>query len=203
MRTEFENTLNHHSIPFTTQQNLWREIETNYSEAGRYYHTIAHLNALVSELSSLRASFANWHTIVLAVAYHDIIYNPLKNNNEEKSAELAVARLTDIGLPHALIRQCEQLIRATQKHEAADEETNLFTDADLSILGASPAAYDQYKTQIRREYSIYPDIAYKPGRRKVLEHFLEMPNIFKTIVFRSRYESNARYNLLRELTELD
>jgi predicted metal-dependent HD superfamily phosphohydrolase len=55
---------------------------------------------------------------------------------------------------------------------------------------------------VRREYSIYPDLLYKPGRKKVLQHFLNMEHIFKTIHFYTLYEQNARNNLNREIAEL-
>ena len=46
---------------------------------------------------------------------------------------------------------------------------------------------------------MYPDMMYKPGRKKLLEHFLAMPHIFKTAFFRERLEVQARENLMREL----
>jgi predicted metal-dependent HD superfamily phosphohydrolase len=91
------------------------------------------------------------------------------------------------------------MILATKEHQRSDDETNLFTDADLSVLGADRETYLLYVQQIRAEYSIYPDILYNPGRKKVLEHFLNMENIFKTNEFRTKYESAARKNLEAEI----
>jgi predicted metal-dependent HD superfamily phosphohydrolase len=39
-------------------------------------------------------------------------------------------------------------------------------DADLSILGKDLDTYLAYTKMIRKEYSIYPDFLYKPGRKK-------------------------------------
>jgi predicted metal-dependent HD superfamily phosphohydrolase len=126
----------------------------------------------------------------------------LKQDNEQQSAELAARRLKDIGFPEQEIERCIQFILATQHHKPADAEINLFTDADLGILGAAPAAYAIYTQQIRQEYSIYPDAIYKPGRKKVLQHFLAMPQVYKTEAFSSRLEVQARANLTWELTTL-
>ncbi len=60
-------------------------------------------------------------------------------------------------------------------------------------------AYNDYARQVRQEYSLYPDMIYKPGRRKVLRHFLAMPKIFKTDIFFELYEESARRNLQREM----
>jgi predicted metal-dependent HD superfamily phosphohydrolase len=83
-----------------------------------------------------------------------------------------------------------------KKHAISNNaDTNLFTDADLSVLGESRDQYEKYCFQVRREYAIYPDIVYKPGRKKVISHFLQMERIFKTTAFSDRYEKQARENL--------
>jgi predicted metal-dependent HD superfamily phosphohydrolase len=180
----------------------WNEIEKNYSNPNRHYHNLTHLDNLVAKLSPFKNRFSNWGIIVFAIAYHDIIYNTLKSDNEEKNADLAVKRLKEISFPENLIAQCKAIILATKRHEMADEETNLFTDADLSILGSKPKTYKLYTQQIRKEYKIYPNLVYNPGRKKVLTHFLKMEKIFKTKEFSMKYESQARMNLNEELSAL-
>jgi len=182
---------------------LWSEVEKNYSQTDRHHHTLTHLESLVSELLPLKDRFENWCTIVFAIVYHDIIYRSWKKNNEEKSADLAVVRLREISYPEAEISRCKELILATKQHQPLDEITNLFTDADLSILGCDAATYEAYFNQIRREYSIYPDLIYNLGRKKVLHHFLEMARIFKTDHFYDKYENQARVNLQKELNLLN
>jgi predicted metal-dependent HD superfamily phosphohydrolase len=94
-------------------------------------------------------------------------------------------------------------ILATKGHTVStDNDTNLFTDADLSILGESWELYQEYFQKIRKEYAIYPDAVYNPGRTKVLNHFLSMERIFKTDIFHEKFELNAKNNLTRELVHL-
>ena len=81
-------------------------------------------------------------------------------------------------------------------------DTNYFTDADLGILGQNEAEYLAYCKKIRMEYAMYPDELYYPGREKVIRHFLDMDQIFKTEIFRTRFEKQARYNLDMELNEM-
>lgn len=181
----------------------WKEIEKQYTNNKRYYHNLTHLEKLIAILQEYQPLVKDWDSLLLAVFYHDIIYNVMKTNNEEKSAALAAAKLTDIGCPVQKIMQCRQLILATKTHTpSADADTNLFTDADLSILGQSPEIYHQYCAQIRKEYAVYPDLLYKPGRVKVIRHFLQMERIFKTETFFSRFETRAKENLQWELLEL-
>jgi len=180
---------------------LWNEIKKKYTGRKRHYHNLTHLEALINQLTECRSIINDWETILFSVFYHDIIYNVLKKDNEEKSAELAVKRLSQIRFPLKRIEQCEQQILATKAHTRRDNsDTNLFTDADLSILGQPESTYREYCLQIRKEYSIYPDLIYKPGRKKVVEHFLQMPRIFKTDFFFDKYEQQTRQNLQEELT---
>lgn len=199
IKQQFFAIVNNYIADTNLQNAMWQEIETSYSKSGRHYHTLAHLNAMLAELEVYKHKFTNWDTIIFAIAYHDIVYNTLKSNNEERSADLAVKRLKAISIPEQPIAFCRHLILATKKHEPGDEETNLFTDADLSILGADAETYRRYSEQIRQEYAIYPDLVYNPGRKKVLMHFLAMPNIYKTKEFAAKYEAQARINIETEL----
>jgi len=199
IKTEFLKSLQNYSSDSEQCLAMWERVEKEYTSSDRHYHTLNHLDNLLTELADNKEEFASWDVIVFAIAYHDVVYNTLKNNNEEKSAEFARKELTKISVPENLIARCEQLILATKKHTDADFETNLFTDADLSILGASPEAYKIYSNQIRKEFSIYPDLVYNPCRRKVLKHFLYMEKIFKTNEFAIAHESKARINLQTEL----
>ena len=91
-------------------------------------------------------------------------------------------------------------ILATKSHDNSDcNDTNLFTDADLSILGSDWDSYLIYLNQIRQEYKLYPDLIYKPGRKQVLQHFIEKQRLFKTDYFHKKFENQAKSNLEKEL----
>lgn len=182
---------------------LWAEIEQKYSGKKRHYHTLAHLENLFTQLFACKDVIEDWDIIIFSLCYHDIVYNVLKHDNEEKSAVFAEARLKSIGVPSSKIENCTAQIIATKTHTiSADPDTNLFTDADLSILGEPWTAYKTYCTQVRKEYVVYPDMLYKPGRKKVLQHFLQMERIYKTEYFFNKFEREARENLLTEIEEL-
>ncbi len=182
---------------------LWAEIETAYSSKSRYYHNLTHLIHLLNTLTEVHNRLQDFSIIVFSIAYHDIVYNTLKFNNEEKSASIAQKRMTSLGCPSQKIEQCAEQILATKHHQpSSNSDTNYFNDADLSILGATDDIYLDYCKNIRKEYSLYPDFVYKSGRKKVIEHFLEMDKIFKTDEFSNRYENQARKNLFLELKNL-
>lgn len=178
----------------------WKEIENYYSEKHRYYHTLQHIEHLYDFLESKRSDIVDWEVLMWSIFYHDIIYNPSKSDNEEKSAVKMREIATKFGVEKRIIEQSYCQILATKKHKITDDnDTALFTDADLAILGSDWNDYAVYAKNIRKEYSIYPDFMYNMGRKKVLKHFLAMENIFKTPIFRTKLEQRARINLEKEL----
>lgn len=182
---------------------LWQEIEENYSAKKRHYHTLQHLENLLQQLHAVKTHIKNWNTLLFTLYYHDVIYNALKRTNEEKSAEFAQSRMQLIAVPDEHINNCVEQILATKKHAASeDSDTNFFTDADLSILGQEWDMYAAYYKNVRKEYSLYPDIIYIPGRKKVLQHFLQMERIFKTDHFFNKFELQAKENMQQELEAL-
>jgi len=182
---------------------LWDDIREKYSNPKRHYHNLAHLSAMLDHLESCQDLVHDWDSVLFALFYHDYIYKVSNKDNEERSAEEASKKLFLLQLSPSRISFVKELVVATKSHQHnTNNDINLFTDADLSILGSDRNSYDQYVKQIRKEYSIYPDLLYKPGRRKVLNHFIEMPSIFKTDFFRQKLEKSARENLSWELQTL-
>ena len=201
-RKEFGEAVWHFTTNTAYTETLYQDIIKCYSSRGRYYHTLKHLEDITRKLAPVKARIEDWPVLVFAIAYHDVVYNILQQNNEEMSATFAQEILNPL-LSADELERCLQLIMATKSHQAsASGDINYFIDADLSILGAEQERYQLYKEQIRKEYQYYPDMVYKPGRQKVLNHFLGMDRIFKTDCFYNKYEASARNNLAKELFEL-
>lgn len=200
LKETFNELLANYTDDDNLSQELWTEIEKSYSDKKRHYHTLAHLDNLLIQLTEVKSEIKNWNANLFTLYYHDIIYNSLKSDNEEKSAELAAKRMKQVSVPVSTIELCSNQILATKSHvKSADSDTNYFTDADLSVLGQSWDVYTQYYKNVRKEYSIYPDFVYNPGRKKVLNHFLSMDRIFKTEYFYNKFEVQAKLNLQMEI----
>jgi predicted metal-dependent HD superfamily phosphohydrolase len=196
----FISLLNQYTTETLVIEKLWAEIERAYTHQKRYYHSLTHLGNLLNELEVVKHEIQDWNSVLFALYYHDIVYNTLKSNNEEKSAELGEKRMLELGINLKLLEGTKEIILATKSHSTSKiHDVNLFTDADLSVLGYDWIEYEIYFKQIRKEYSIYPDILYTPGRKKVLMHFLAMNRIYKTDYFYQKYEMIARDNLKKEL----
>lgn len=192
---------------YTTDKKLiagfWAEIATHYSSENRHYHTLSHLENILQQLIPVKDRIENWDVVLFTLYYHDIIYDALKPDNEEQSAELAAERMEQLNIPVQLIGKCKDQILATKTHvKSPDNDTNYFTDADLSILGQDAERYRAYSKNVRLEYAHYPDAVYNEGRTKVLNHFLNLERIYKTDFFYEKYEERAKQHILEEIKEL-
>ena len=179
----------------------WQEIEQAYSAKSRYYHNLSHVTEMIGCFETYKSQLAFPDEVLFAIFYHDIIYKSTRKDNERKSAQYAVAVLpetTSINKQHVF-----DLILATKDHSCNGvEDAKWLIDFDLKILAGDWEDYEAYYNQIRKEYSIYPDFMYNPGRKKAMQHFLEKQSIFQTETFKSLYETRARQNIQREIDQL-
>ncbi|TGK21487.1 HD domain-containing protein [Leptospira kmetyi] len=203
LKQTFVETASRYSSDTDLIESHWKEITTRYGEPHRHYHNLSHLETLHSLLLEIKNSATDWDCILFTMYYHDVVYDVTQNDNEEQSANLAEKRLREIGFPEKRIASCKSQILATKGHsQSEDNDTNLFTDADLSILGQNWNVYSEYSKNIRIEYSIYSNEEYSQGRKKVLNYFLNLERIYKTRFFFERFETGARENLTRESKEI-
>lgn len=184
---------------------LWKDIELKYTSKNRPYHNLSHLYNMFLHLEEFKTEIEDLHSLKFAIWYHDIIYKSTKKDNEEQSAVFAERALKSINIKDIDIEKVKKLIISTKKHELLITENNdnaYLLDLDLSILGTDWNIYMNYIQNIRKEYKIYPNILYKPGRKKVLQHFLERDSLYFTESFRNKFEQQARNNLKQEIEML-
>lgn len=180
---------------------LWTEIDSIYQEDRRTYHNMVHLENFHLQLGKCRSHLQDYETVFMAMVYHDMVYFTKDGTNEEKSAELARDRLQLLKFPEPKIAKCVSMILATKGHaKSTDSDTNYFLDADLSILGLSPATYDAYTKGILQELGAGPQSL--GGRKRFMQRFLTQDRIFHTDFFHALYEEKARENIQREIDSI-
>lgn len=206
MATEYlrENWQNLTAPYGSSHEGLFEELVRFYGDPARHYHTLHHVEALLKLSEQYRDRLTHPESVDFAIWYHDVIYDATRQDNELRSAELATLRLTQLGVSSATAEACYNLILATKTHTSDTPSFDMLflLDIDLSILAAEPDAYRKYTEQIREEYAMYPAELYREGRKKVLQHFLDMKTIFKTELFVEKWEARARENLEFELQSI-
>lgn len=180
----------------------WQNIYKAYSGKSRHYHNLLHIENMLGWLEKYNENplpAKDVQALQLAIFFHDIVYSATKKDNEEKNADAALRFMQKAALSPAMQALVNDLIMATKSHmESANPLVGLMTDLDLQILGAEENVYRKYSADIRKEYRVYPNLLYKPGRKKVLQHFIAMPRIYQTDFFYKQFEKKAKQNLQNE-----
>jgi predicted metal-dependent HD superfamily phosphohydrolase len=111
--------------------------------------------------------------VELAAWFHDAIYEIGRDDNEDRSAELARELLTSSPIQDEVAR----LVLVTKTHKVADDDVNgaVMCDADLSVLGSDALRYRTYAAAVREEHTDVPDEVFKPARAQVLSSLLDGP----------------------------
>ena len=211
LKSSWERLINTFQVEQQASQELFLDLVTAYSSSGRYYHTLEHIQQVLETIENIRTTnptprwqAANFPAIALAAWFHDAIYDPQANDNEEKSAEYCVIALNKLGIPISVIEHVKQLILNTKRHQALAEDidSQILLDSDLAILGATEWQYKAYARSIRQEYSWIAEEAYRAGRKQFLQKFLQRERLYFTDRLFSDLEIRARQNMQAEVTAL-
>jgi len=186
------------------------DLLARHREPQRRYHTAVHVMWVLRHVDQLLHATADDTTdapVVRAAAlFHDAVYDPRSSTNETDSAMLATSALSGLGWEPARSERVTELIEGTRAHDpavaAAHADAAVLFDADLAILGSSPAEYQAYVTGVRAEYGHVDAAGWRTGRTAVLRGFLERDPIYATAAMRDARERRARANLTAELVSL-
>jgi predicted metal-dependent HD superfamily phosphohydrolase len=174
------------------------EIAERHAESGRFYHTLDHVDAVLTTVDRLASIARDPNAVRLAAWLHDVVYDSRATDNEERSADFTRELCGRLSIPGGL--KVASLILTTKTHDVVDDaDAMVLLDADLAILGTDDATYRRYADAIRREYAWVPEADYRSGRRRVLERFLAKPAIFRVL---HALEAAARRNLAAEIGRL-
>ena len=183
----------------SSEPRFYERLEAAYG--WRAYHNLRHIEEALGTFLTIEEDLSplDEARAILALVYHDAVYDPRAKDNEARSAAWMRGELTPLGVDEADLAEIERLILGTRDHQAEDFLGGLVVDADLAILAAPPDEYDAYAAAIRREYAHVPDEAYRVGRARVLEGLLGRKRLFTSPLLDER---TARENMRRELGRL-
>ncbi len=169
--------------------NKWN-IKLNYNmllsmwnEPQRHYHNQTHLANLVSDINESKNNYSQkeYEKLMLTALFHDIIYDPMRNDNEERSAEFFEKACQD---NNEDIQDIKRAILDTKEHKGINKTAIIFNKFDMSIVEGSYNDLLQWEEGIYNEYKFYGNENYKKGRLKFLESIID------------KYPSNSE-NLLK------
>lgn len=187
------------------------DLVDRWREPHRAYHTTLHLAVALDALDSIAAGAkiserALWHA-QLALWFHDAVHDGVAQQDEERSAALVPALLGPLagtGVTSGDLDEVTRLVMVTANHDPAPDDVvgGLVSDADLAVLGGTPAVYVRYTHQVRAEYCDVPDPLFRAGRSEVLRTLLGGGPLFRTAPGAARWQAAAEVNLRTELATL-
>jgi predicted metal-dependent HD superfamily phosphohydrolase len=182
----------------------YRRLRKQYAEPQRHYHNFTHITACLKALKRFFPKERDLAEVKMAIFFHDVVYDPMRKDNEERSAaqwvEYARARKV-----HAIcIKTVERMILDTKTHKIhgylSHRTDKILLDIDMSIFVADPKAYMAYAQNVWREYKAYGAEAYTMGRLDFLQH-LDPDRIFYTPELRA-HSRQAELNIAHEIATL-
>lgn len=169
-------------------------ITKHYTEPHRRYHTLEHIGFMFEIARERHIPLTRAQT--LAIWFHDVIYDPTRNDNEEKSRQFAhdhMNHLQDVDFLDVLM-----MIMDTKTHEPRSAMSAVVCDLDMAILATSRNFYLRYTQNIRAEYAHVPDKEFYEARNDFLIKLVMKKQIFHTNYFLD-FEQVARHNVQQEI----
>lgn len=174
---------------------LYQYLSQSYSEDQRYYHTQQHIVECLALYEKIKAELKNPNAVLIAIWFHDVVYDPQSKENELQSAMMMKHYCADFLAPLELNKVYDWIL-ATQFHQPTDEpDLQYLLDIDLAILGSSIERFQQYESQIQQEYEWVEPNLYILKRREVLQAFSLLAPIYQTEYFQHYFSEQAKLNL--------
>lgn len=131
----------------------------------RRWHGLLHHALMLRDIARAGIESEDRRRLILAVLFHDIVYDATRPDNEEASVEVMRR-----WVPRDEGDAVAALILATKHHDLdTDPLTRRFLEADLSVLWTPSARlYAFYAAGIRAEYGHVATQGYRDGRAAVL-----------------------------------
>jgi predicted metal-dependent HD superfamily phosphohydrolase len=179
----------------TAPEGVFESLASRYGAPDRAYHTLQHIAEGLGHLKAVRVVPPE---VPVAWWFHDSIYDPRRDDNEEKSAAWAVAVLGKT----ALAGKVKQAILATKPGAyAADPGARLVVDIDLAILASPEPRFSEYQAQLRREQAFVDEANWRRVWLQQLRSYSDRAFIYQTPEFRV-LETRARKNIERVINAM-
>jgi len=146
-----------------------------WNESHRSFHNLDHLTDIIDQINESFESgdigVEKAEKLILTALFHDIVYEPTRQDNEERSAEFLINLCEDKQNPDIL--EIRDAILDTKTHRSSTPLSESFNRFDMRIVERDFDQLLKWEQGIHEEYSVYGNEMYKEGRLKFLESLLD------------------------------
>jgi pantetheine-phosphate adenylyltransferase len=143
-----------------------------WNESHRHYHNLNHLNDLIQQINENKSKYSEkqYDKLIITSLFHDCIYEPSQNDNEEKSAKFFEDCCLDKS--NSDIQEIRQAILDTKTHQSTTKLSESFNRIDMNIVERNFDELVEWEKGISEEYK-FSGQKYKESRIKFLESVLD------------------------------
>jgi predicted metal-dependent HD superfamily phosphohydrolase/phosphopantetheine adenylyltransferase len=182
----------------------WHEILENYTKKWKFYHNLNHVYSFVNLFEKYNKFINNYkNEFLISIYFHDIIYIPSRNDNEEESINMFNKFYNEVKPNNINKEKVIEFIVETKNHSLSkdyDFELDLFLDMDMQIV--ADENWEDYENKIRKEYCFVDETEYKNKRKQFLQGLVNKNRIFRTQIFYDTYEQIAKNNITNIINKL-
>ena len=182
----------------------WHEILENYTKKWKFYHNLNHVYSFVNLFEKYNKFINNYkNEFLISIYFHDIIYIPSRNDNEEESINMFNKFYNEVKPNNLNKEKVIEFIAETKNHSLSkdyDFELDLFLDMDMQIV--ADENWEDYENKIRKEYCFVDETEYKNKRKQFLQSLVNKNRIFRTQIFYDTYEQIAKNNITNIINKL-
>lgn len=167
-------------------------VEQFYNHPGRYFHNFKHILSAEKYFNEMSdEQYVAW-------LFHDIIYIPGNNDNEEESEKFFQEYIlwNDLNVDYNIV---SKIILDTKLHKATIPESNFVLDIDMLCMSLPYEEFVFSREEVVKEYA--PVFGEKETREGVKNFMIELigKNIYTTDKFLSKNEL-AQNNIKRYIS---
>ena len=149
----------------------FEEIQQHWQESHRFYHNENHLTQLLEDIEVIvekeSLSEPEKDILLMTAFFHDVIYDPTRQDNEEVSAEYFLKNTRR----NEQTNHIQQIILDTKNHQTEEKLSKIFCHLDTKVVHQS--SFSQlllWEKQIFKEFQFLDWRAYRLGRLNFLEN---------------------------------
>lgn len=155
-----------------------KEVLNRYDEPHRFYHNWEHIEKMLySAMGEIQTLYVLNDSLFLAIVFHDIIYDPKANDNEEKSAELFSSYMLDDEIANAILD--------TKTHKPTGSISEQLCKLDLEVLYGDFQSFVDFENKIFKEYQFVDYKIYKEKRIEILQSLNTKPEFINYVKSRT------------------
>ena len=191
----------HDIVPFTASA-IAAAVFERMSDERLHYHTPVHVLSMFqfAQNEFPNETLASWEE--LAIWFHDSVYIPQLPGTSEDLSIMFMRAMINPAFSETEIAAAQFAIETTAQHLELKTNALYNTIMDLDVASAFLGDVTSRNAAIRKEFDYVDDATFAKSRKSFFNKMIHKGFIFRSDIFKERYEAEAMENIKKELEKL-